>query len=97
MQSCAYPPKKLRPGKYWYDKVSGLWGKEGHKPCQIISPQLAVGDTIKKDASKGNTNIMINNREITQLELYMLKLAGINCEGNVCFGSVLTDPARKRA
>ncbi|TMW94781.1 hypothetical protein EJD97_009797 [Solanum chilense] len=85
LQSCAYPPKKLRPGKYWYDKVSGLWGKEGHKPCQIISPQLAVGDTIKKDASKGNTNIVINNREITQLELYMLKLAGINCEGNVCF------------
>ncbi|XP_049350327.1 extra-large guanine nucleotide-binding protein 1-like isoform X2 [Solanum verrucosum] len=85
LQSCAYPPKKLRPGNYWYDKVSGLWGKEGHKPCQIISPQLAVGDTIKKDASKGNTNIVINNREITQVELYMLKLAGINCEGDVCF------------
>ncbi|KAL3350659.1 hypothetical protein AABB24_023205 [Solanum stoloniferum] len=85
LQSCEYPPKKLRPGKYWYDKVSGLWGKEGHKPCQIISPQLAVGDTIKKDASKGNTNIVINNREITRVELYMLKLAGINCEGDVCF------------
>ncbi|KAK4378382.1 hypothetical protein RND71_000244 [Anisodus tanguticus] len=85
LQSCAYPPKKLKPGKYWYDKVSGFWGKEGHKLCQIISPQLAVGDTIKKDASNGNTNILINNREITQVELYMLKLAGINCEGNVCF------------
>ncbi|KAM3377079.1 extra-large guanine nucleotide-binding protein 1 [Capsicum galapagoense] len=83
--SCAYPPKKLRPGKYWYDKVAGFWGKEGHKPCQIISPQLAVGDTIKRDASKGNTNILINGRQITQAELYMLKLAGINCEGNVCF------------
>ncbi|KAJ8530131.1 hypothetical protein K7X08_036966 [Anisodus acutangulus] len=85
LQTCAYPPKKLRPGKYWYDKVSGFWGKEGHKPCQIISPQLAVGDTIKRDASNGNTNILLNNREITQVELYMLKLAGINCEGSVCF------------
>ncbi|XP_060168322.1 extra-large guanine nucleotide-binding protein 1-like [Lycium barbarum] len=85
LQSCAYPPKKLRPGKYWYDKVSGFWGKEGHKPCQIISPQLAVGDTIKRDASKGSTKILINNREITQVELYMLRLAGINCEGSVCF------------
>uniref|UniRef100_A0A5B7C8P6 Extra-large guanine nucleotide-binding protein 1 n=1 Tax=Davidia involucrata TaxID=16924 RepID=A0A5B7C8P6_DAVIN len=85
LQSCSNRPKKLKPGKYWYDKVSGLWGKEGHRPCQIISPQLSVGDPIKLNASNGNTNILINNREITKAELWMLQLARINCEGSPHF------------
>ncbi|XP_057494685.1 extra-large guanine nucleotide-binding protein 1-like [Actinidia eriantha] len=85
LQTCQYPPKKLKPGKYWYDKVSGYWGKEGQKPCQIISAQLAVGDAIDLKASNGNTNIRINNREITKAELRMLQWARINCEGRPHF------------
>ncbi|KAL9391525.1 hypothetical protein Peur_015445 [Populus x canadensis] len=79
--TCPNPPKKLKPGNYWYDKVSGLWGKEGHKPCQIISPQLTVGGHIQDGASNGNTSIMINNRKITKAELIMLQWAGVKCEG----------------
>ncbi|KAF9684247.1 hypothetical protein SADUNF_Sadunf04G0098100 [Salix dunnii] len=81
LQTCPHPPKKLKPGYYWYDKVSGLWGKEGHKPCQIISPQLTVGGHILEGASNGNTNIMINNRQITKAEFIMLQWAGLKCEG----------------
>ncbi|KAJ9152907.1 hypothetical protein P3X46_026415 [Hevea brasiliensis] len=83
--TCRYPPKKLKPGFYWYDKVSGFWGKEGKKPCQIISPQLSIGGHMHQDASKGNTNILINNREITKTELLMLQMIGVKCEGTTHF------------
>ncbi|PWA94250.1 extra-large GTP-binding protein 2 [Artemisia annua] len=81
LQTCAYPPKRLVPGSYWYDKMSGLWGKEGHKPCQVISPSLIVGGSIMENASNGNTKVKINGRVISKAELLMLKFAGINCKG----------------
>uniref|UniRef100_A0A7C9AGW1 Uncharacterized protein n=1 Tax=Opuntia streptacantha TaxID=393608 RepID=A0A7C9AGW1_OPUST len=86
LQNCASPPRNLKPGKYWYDKVAGFWGKEGHKPCQIITPNLVIGgERIKPDASNGNTNLFINNREITKAERWMLKSAGVQCAGSVNF------------
>ena len=47
----------------------------GEKPCHIISPDMKIGGSnIKKEARNGDTEICINNREITKTELMMLKV-----------------------
>ncbi|XP_004498181.1 extra-large guanine nucleotide-binding protein 1-like isoform X2 [Cicer arietinum] len=83
--NCRNPPKQLKPGSYWYDKASGFWGKIGQPPCQIISPRLDVGGRLDRNASNGNTNVTINDREITKKELLILKMAGVPCEGTPNF------------
>ncbi|CAN1811106.1 Extra-large guanine nucleotide-binding protein 1 [Linum perenne] len=67
IQSCANSPNKLKPGNYWYDKVSGLWEKEGQKPSHIVSAHMNVGGPIDANASNGNTQVYINGREITKV------------------------------
>jgi len=61
-------PVPIKPGRYWYDNVSGAWGWEGEPIAGQMLPGLKLGGPIRANASRGTSGIYINGRQITQAE-----------------------------
>lgn len=61
-------PVPIRPGRYWYDAVSGAWGNEGGPIAGQMLPGLRLGGHLRADASRGTSRVFINGRQITLAE-----------------------------
>lgn len=66
----------IQPARYWYDKVSGLWGQEGKSTMGQVIPDLDIVGPLKADASHGDTKVFLNGRELTQVEVQILQQLG---------------------
>src|SRR5687767_9143851 len=58
-------PVNVPPGRYWYDAVSGVWGREGEPVAGQMMPGLRLGGTLAADASRGTSDVFINGRQLT--------------------------------
>jgi hypothetical protein len=58
----------IPPGRYWYDPVSGAYGREGQPITGQMLAGLALGGRLQADASHGTSGVYINGRQITQGE-----------------------------
>jgi len=59
----------IADGYYWYDNTSGHWGFMGSPPQGQIVAGLELGGSIPQNASNGKTGVIVNGRELHQLEV----------------------------
>jgi len=61
-------PVAIAPGRYWYDVISGAYGREGEPIAGQMIAGLALGGKLRADASGGTAGVFINGRQITSGE-----------------------------
>jgi hypothetical protein len=71
----------LQSGRYWYDRMSGLWGYEGQPTNGQIYAGLQLGGPLKANASNGKTGVFINGRELPIIEVQYLQQLGTVYKG----------------
>ena len=64
---------RVRPGVYWYDRITGAWGYWGGPVAGVIMAGLNLGGPLAENASNGNTGIFINGRQLHQRDVWVLR------------------------
>jgi hypothetical protein len=64
---------RIADGAYWYDQVSGAWGMQGGPTVGFTQPHLELGGALQRNASNGNTGVIINGRELHQQDVMALR------------------------
>jgi hypothetical protein len=59
---------RIANGAYWYDRVSGAFGRPGGPTAGFIAPGLRVGGRLAANASRGHTGVFVNGRELPALD-----------------------------
>src|SRR4051794_2225846 len=56
-----------RPGNYWYDARSGLYGVVGYPAYSFMSPGHDFGP-LPANASRGTSGVFVNGRQLPRAE-----------------------------
>jgi hypothetical protein len=63
---------RLFPGRYWYDRKSGLAGYEGQGASAVLMAGLDLGGPLRADVSNGTSGVILNGRQLTHGEVAYL-------------------------
>lgn len=66
----------LRPGRWWYDARSGLWGAEGAGAAGFAPAGLPVTAPLRAEASGGRARVYFNGRSLSDAEIRWLMTLG---------------------
>jgi hypothetical protein len=71
-----YGGAEIPNGEYWYDRISGAWGQRGGPVAGRLMAGLSLGAALRRDASNGNTGVVVNGRELHLTEVMALSQLG---------------------
>jgi hypothetical protein len=64
---------RILDGAYWYDARCGAWGLDGGPTIGLIPASLNLGGAMQPNASRGNTGVFVNGRQLPLQDVVALQ------------------------